>query len=138
MIKDIIKDQKILSMKSDSFEFGKDDELINDLIDTANANKNNCLGLACIQIGVPKRLIVVRFKDNFYPFINPNIVWKSSKSYIATERCLSIEEPQKVKRYAKIKVSYTTLEGKKVLKEYSGLQAQIIQHECDHLYGILI
>ena len=138
MVKEIVKDIEILQQKSEKFEFGIDDGLITDLIDTANANFDNCLGLACIQIGTPKRLIVVKIGNKFVPIINPNIIKRSQETFIATERCLSLEGPRQVKRHKKIKVGYTTKDGKIMCQELKGFLAQVIQHECDHLNGILI
>lgn len=74
MIKDIIKDENILSQKSEHFIFGEDDYLIADLIDTANEHRDNCAGLASIQIGVPKRIVVVKQGNKYIPFINPMII----------------------------------------------------------------
>ena len=79
MIKEIVKDENILRQKSELFVMGEDDYLITDMIDTANANKDNCAGLACIQIGVAKRVILVRQNDNFVAFINPVIIKKALK-----------------------------------------------------------
>lgn len=138
MVKEIVKDINILSQKSERFEFGKDDYLIQDMIDTAEHNKNNCLGLACVQIGVPKKLIVVRNGDKFIPFINPMIVQKSNQTYKSTERCLSLDGERETKRHKGIKVVYTNRNNKTKCESFTGLIAQIIQHEVDHLNGILI
>lgn len=138
MSREIIKDKDILSQKSERFVFGEDDYLIKELIDTANEHKERCLGLACNQIGVPKRIIVVKQGDNYIPFINPIIVKKSTDFFMANERCLSLEGQRDVRRYTKIKLVYSTSKGKSVGKEFFGLTAQIIQHLCDHLNGVLI
>ena len=138
MIKDIVKDIEILSQKSERFEFGKDDYLIQDMIDTAEHHKDHCVGLACIQIGVPKRIILVRHNDKFIPFINPIILKRSKEIYSAKERCLSLDGEREVKRHKGITVIYTTKENKTKCMAFSGFIAQIIQHECDHLNGVLI
>ena len=138
MIKEIVKDEKILTQKSERFEFGKDDYLIKDMIDTAEHYKDNCAGLACIQIGIPKRVILVRQGDKFIPFINPMMVQRSNKTYIAKEKCLSVDGVRTVRRFNAIKVIYSTQENKTKCMTFSGFTAQIIQHEIDHLNGILI
>lgn len=138
MVREIIKDTEILTQKSERFVIGQDEHLIKDMLDTANAHKDNCAGLACIQIGVPKRVILVRQGDKFVPFINPMIVSKSTKTYIAEEGCLSVEGLHSVKRHRAIKLIYTDRNGKTRSGDFNGLTAQIIQHECDHLNGILI
>ena len=138
MIKEIVKNTDILMQKSERFEFGLDDYLIQDMLDTANAHKDMCVGLACIQIGVPKRLILVKVADKFVPIINPTIIGKGEETYMAREMCLSLEGERQVKRYMKIKLAYTTQDGRKHIQEFIGWTAQVIQHECDHLNGILI
>ena len=138
MIREITKDEKILTLKSEPFILGEDNYLIQDLIDTANEHKETCAGLACIQIGIAKRIIVVRQGENYVPYINPIIFQKSNKTYTTQEGCLSIEGTHTVKRYQSIKLIWTTPEGQKKMREFKGWIAQVIQHEVDHLNGILI
>ena len=138
MVREIIKDMEILTQKSEKFVIGQDEHLIADMLDTANKHKDRCAGLACIQIGVPKRVILVRQGDKFIPYINPVIVSKSPNTYIATEGCLSVEGVRSVKRHEQIKLVYCDRNGKTKSANFNGYVAQIIQHECDHLNGILI
>lgn len=138
MIKEINKDIESLQQKSMPFIFGEDDYLLTDMFDTANAHKENCAGLACIQIGVAKRVILVRQGDTFVPFINPMIIKKSPKTYIADEGCLSLEGLRQVKRHNTVKVMWTDTSGKKRVREFNGFTAQILQHEIDHCNGLLI
>lgn len=137
-IKEIIKDTAILTQKSAPFVFGEDDAIIQDLLDTAAAHEENCAGLASIQIGVPKRVVVVKEDNLFIPYINPVIVKRSRESYVATEGCLSLDGYQAVKRYRSVMVSYTTANGKKKSKTFDGFVAEILQHEIDHCNGVLI
>lgn len=138
MVKDIVKDINVLQQKSERFILGEDDYLIQDLIDTANEHYNNCAGLACIQIGIPKRVIVVKIGDKFIPFINPTIIKRSQQVYMANERCLSLDGEREVKRHKRVMVGYTTKDGKNKCEDLGGFIAQVFQHECDHLNGILI
>lgn len=138
MIRDINKDIESLSQKSEPFIFGEDDYLIEDMLDTAEAHKENCVGLACIQIGVPKRVILVRMGDKFIPFINPVIIKKSSSTYESDEGCLSLDGARRVRRHHTIKVMATDRTGKRKMQEFTGFIAQILQHEIDHCNGILI
>lgn len=137
-IKEIVKNTAILTQKSASFVFGEDEAIIQDLLDTAAAHEENCAGLAAIQIGVPKRVVVVREGSLFIPYINPVIVKRSRESYSATEGCLSLDGPRTVRRYRSVMVSYTTASGKKKSKTFDGLVAEILQHEIDHCNGVLI
>lgn len=138
MIRDINKNIESLSQKSEQFIFGEDDYLIEDMLDTAEAHKENCVGLACIQIGVPKRVILVRMGDKFIPFINPVIVKKSPNTYEADEGCLSLDGTRRVRRHYSVKVMATDRTGKRKMQEFNGFIAQILQHEIDHCNGVLI
>ena len=138
MIKDIIKDVNVLTQQSEPFIFGEDDYLIQDLLDTANEHKENCAGLACIQIGVPKRVILARHGNKFVPYINPVIIQKSPKTYVTEEGCLSLDGLRTVKRHRSIKVMWSSPDGKRQAKEFTGYIAQILQHEIDHCNGMLI
>lgn len=137
-IKEIIRDTATLNQKSAPFVFGEDEAIIQDLLDTAAAHEENCAGLAAIQIGIPKRVIVVKEGSNFVTYINPVIVKRSRESYVATEGCLSLDGPRTVKRYRSVMVSYTTANGKKKSKTFDGFVAEILQHEIDHCNGVLI
>lgn len=95
---------------------------------------HNCAGLAAIQIYRPYKAFIVRFMGKIYEFVNLVIV-KQSGPYKIVEGCMSL--PGKnywVERYNKI----TTIDDKNNTKEWSGVMAQIIQHEYDHTMGIMI
>ena len=101
------------------------------------------LGLAANQIGILKRLIVVDCSSNeedskLWKMINPEIVSFSDKKEELEEGCLSIPDHKAiVKRPLRISVSYTNIEGGKNSMEATGLLAACIQHEIDHLNGVL-
>lgn len=137
MVKDIVKDIDILKQKSVKATNDEEiNEVIRDLIDTANAHKDRCVGLSAIQIGVPIRVCVVFDGNKFVPFVNPVIV-KCGKKYIAEEGCMSLEGTRKVTRCNIVDVVY--FKKKTFAKEtYSGFTAQILQHELDHFDGKLI
>jgi peptide deformylase len=102
--------------------------------------QNNGVGLAANQIGVNLSIFVAYDyeKEQFYTFINPNIIKFLGQEKIMDEGCLSI--PNKwgqVKRYEGVIIEYEDLFGKKKKLRAKGLLAQIIQHEIDHLNGIL-
>ena len=140
MVKEIVKDVDILTQKSEDFVFGEDDPIIKDLIDTANAHKDICAGLAAVQIGYHKRAFVVWSADKkrFVPFINPKIIKRDGNVYKTVEGCLSVEGEHEVKRYDSIRIVYYNPKGKCIAIGTSGYFAEIIQHECDHLNGVLI
>ena len=138
-VREITKDPNILKQKSEPFIFGQDEPLLQDMLDTANANKAVCVGLAAVQIGVHKRVILVRRGEKFMFMINPCIIQYGNGIYYTTEGCLSVDSPKTAKRYRAIMVSYTDeKENEHTYKIFKNYVAQIIQHEVDHLNGVLI
>lgn len=106
------------------------------------------VGIAAPQIGESCQIIIVASHPNIrYPdaplmsplaMINPRIISHSEEIVIATEGCLSVKEKRgQVSRYRDIVIEYITRDGKFQQKEYSDFMARIIQHELDHLNGIL-
>jgi len=100
------------------------------------------IGLAAIQVGVPKRIIVIDLnkdeKKNPMYFVNPVIKKKNSINSIYEEGCLSVPNQfAEIERPNKCEVEYLDFDGKKQLLEANGLLATCIQHEVDHLEGIL-
>jgi peptide deformylase len=93
--------------------------------------------MAANMIGERKQIIVVAVGPIIIPMINPVITKKSGK-YETEEGCLSLTGVRKTTRYQNIEVEYYDSSWKKRRQNYSGWTAQIIQHECDHLEGIII
>ena len=137
MVKEIIKDINVLQTKSTKAT-KEDHYIIQDLIDTAENHKERCCGLASIQIGTAKRIIVVYDGEKFVPFINPVIIKKSNEKYEAKESCMSLEGEREVTRNQKITIMHENKSGKKLKLECRGFFAQTIQHEIDHCNGVLI
>jgi peptide deformylase len=101
------------------------------------------IGLAAIQIGVPKRMLVIDLSkedEEKKPqvFINPQILQSSDERSIYEEGCLSIPDYYaEVERPARITVRHIGLDGKEQITEAEGLLATCLQHEIDHLNGVL-
>jgi len=101
------------------------------------------IGLAAIQIGVPKRVIVMDLAREDAPkepryFVNPEILWRSEETLGYEEGCLSVPEYfDEVQRPAKVGLRYLNYQGEQVEEEAEGLFAVCIQHEMDHLDGVL-
>lgn len=138
MIKEIVKDTEFLTQKSEQVSLEEAQEIITDLLDTANHHIDNCAGLAAPQIGINKRVVVVRNGDHFFPMVNPVVVKKSGKKFLNHEGCLSLEGVRAVERYSSVLVNYTDGKGKRQTKTFNGTLAIIVQHETDHLNGVLI
>ncbi|MDE2356917.1 MAG: peptide deformylase [Alphaproteobacteria bacterium] len=101
------------------------------------------IGLAAIQIGVPKRVIVMDLSREGEPkapryFVNPEIVWRSEETAPYEEGCLSVPDIyDEVERPARVRLRYLGYDGQSVEEEADGLLAVCIQHEMDHLEGVL-
>jgi peptide deformylase len=101
------------------------------------------VGLAAIQIGVPRRVVtmdVSKTEDERQPMvlINPEILWSSEEKRVYEEGCLSIPEYyEEVERPDRVRFRYTNLQGETIEQDADGLLATCIQHEIDHLNGIL-
>jgi len=121
---------------------GKNEQkLMDDMVETMYAA--NGIGLAAIQIGFPKRIIVMdvskdqKNKNPMY-FINPIILNKATEQSTYEEGCLSVPDQfAEIDRPNKCEVEYLDYNGKKKLLKADGLLATCIQHEIDHLEGIL-
>ncbi|HEX2560912.1 peptide deformylase [Phenylobacterium sp.] len=132
-----------LKLKSQPVE-AVDDELralMDDMLETMYAAPG--IGLAAIQVGVPKRVIVMdlaREGEEAQPryFVNPEIVWASEETQPYEEGCLSIPEYyDEVERPARVKLRYLNYQGEQVEEDAEGLYAVCVQHEMDHLEGVL-
>ena len=116
-------------------------KLVEEMFETLYAAPG--IGLAGIQVGVAKRVIIMDLSkkdDTRKPevFINPEVTWASEEKSTYEEGCLSIPEYyEEVERPAVVKVKYLDLDGKAREVEASGLLATCLQHEIDHLNGIL-
>ena len=136
MIKPIVKDVFFLGQKSGPAT-KQDLSVGQDLQDTLTANQERCVGMAANMIGVKKRIIIVYLGIMNVVMYNPVIV-KKDTPYETEEGCLSLTGVRKTTRYQNIEVEYLDGSWKKHRQRYSGWTAQIIQHECDHLEGIII
>ena len=116
-------------------------QLAGDMLDTMYDAPG--VGLAAIQIGVPKRLVtmdVSKSEGERHPMvlINPEILWASEERRSYEEGCLSIPEYyEEVERPDRVRFRYMNLDGETVERDADGLLATCVQHEIDHLNGIL-
>lgn len=142
MVKEIVKDTSVLRQRSTMIKKGDNvAQIVEDLIDTATHHYCNCWGLAAIQIGIPKRAIVVRPpKDgsHFKVLINPTIKRASASTYLSEEGCLSLPGTSVVKRHHAVDILYLDERLKVCTLKTSGVLATVLQHEIDHLNGKLI
>ncbi len=137
MVRELVHEPEFLALKSELAT--KDDlPIAQDLLDTLDAHKDSCVGMAANMIGELKRIIVFVNDGSYMTMFNPVIIQKS-QPFDGLEGCLSLlGEPRKVRRYKTIKVKYQNKQFQTRLKTFGGYTAQIIQHEVDHCNGILI
>jgi peptide deformylase len=115
--------------------------LMDDMLETMYAAPG--IGLAAIQVGVPKRVIVMDLaREGEEPaprhFVNPEVVWASEETAPFEEGCLSVPEIyDEVERPSQVKLKYLNYQGEEVIEDAEGLFAVCIQHEMDHLDGVL-
>ena len=139
MIKKILRypeDVEILSQKSEEVNWEDEKELVQDLKDTLDAKPAGA-GISAIQIGVPKRICIIRYAGKELVMFNPVITWRRNNTQLFREGCLSsplgfVEVP----RAQKVICEYTDENGEKQTIGEGGWMSAIIQHELDHFEGI--
>ena len=134
----------LLKQVSTPVEGGVTDELralMDDMLETMYEAPG--IGLAAVQIGVPKRIIVMDLSKEEgvkepRHFVNPEILWASEETAPYEEGCLSVPEIyDEVERPARVKIRYLNYQGETIEEDAEGLFAVCIQHEMDHLDGVL-
>lgn len=136
MVKKVVRDPLFLAQKSEPAT-EVDKQVVQDLLDTLRANLDHCVGMAANMIGVKKNIIVVVAGPFQFSMINA-IITKKSGAFQTEEGCLSLDGVRSCTRYKEIEVDYLDQNFKKQHDKYSGWTAQIIQHELDHVAGIVI
>jgi len=139
----VIEPDPILRQKSELLEKVDDElrKLLDDMLETMYAAPG--IGLAAVQIGILKRLIVVdiskdKEKKNPLFLINPEIIFRSKETSIYEEGCLSLPGHfAEIERPAECHVKFVDYNGKEKELKTNGLLATCIQHEVDHLNGVL-
>lgn len=136
MVREIMKDKVFLAETSEKAT-AEDTEIARDLLETLEAHKAGCVGMAANMIGVRKRIIAFDNEGSYMVMFNPEIV-KKSGAYETEEGCLSLTGTRKTRRWQSIKVQYQNEKMQIRFKTFTGWTAQIIQHEVDHCNGIII
>ena len=118
------------------------DKLVAELEQTAR--KLGGMGIAAVQAGIPVRVVLLRRTNNggegqFQPLINPSIIHVSAKRIASWEYCLSVPWGYRFTyRHAEVTVKFQTPKGEDVIETLQGDDAVVLQHEIDHLNGILL
>ena len=136
MVKQIVRDIFFLGQPSEPATQA-DLSVGRDLLDTLQANREACVGMAANMIGVKKNIIIVNMGLIDVVMFNPVIISRRGR-YETEEGCLSLEGVRKTTRYQEIEVEYYDSSWNKQRQKLSGWTAQIAQHEIDHLSGKII
>ena len=136
MIRPIVRDVLFLSRKSEPAT-QRNMTIARDLQDTLEANRDRCVGMAANMIGQNKRVIIVNVGFMNAVMHNPVMLSKDTP-YEAEEGCLSLDGVRKATRWQNIEIEYRDAAWKLCRRKFSGWIAQIIQHEMDHLEGVII
>ncbi|MCR5098063.1 MAG: peptide deformylase [Lachnospiraceae bacterium] len=136
MVREIVTNEKFLKQPSQPVK-PEDIYMADDLRDTLAEHSSHCVGMAANMIGYKKNMIIVSLGMLSMVMVNPQIT-KKEEPYQTEEGCLSLTGTRRTTRYNKIEVEFYNTGFEKHTQEFSGHVAQIIQHECDHLKGILI
>ncbi len=140
----LVAPDPVLKQKSKPVEGGVTDAhraLMDDMLETMYDAPG--IGLAAIQVGEPLRIIVMDLAKEGEPpapryFVNPEITWASDELFSYEEGCLSVPDIyDDVERPARVKLRYLNYQGEQIEEEAEGLYAVCIQHEMDHLEGVL-
>lgn len=145
MIKEILLNgNPLLREKSKDILVFEDElkDLLNDLKDTIidfQKRKKIGRGIAAPQIGVLKKVIFLNLPDRSLVLINPEIIWNSEEKMAVWDSCFSFDVAffVKINRFKSIKVRYQNEIGESIEEMYNDDLSELLQHEIDHLYGIL-
>lgn len=136
MIRPIMKDVIFLAQKAEPAT-KKDRAIGQDMLDTLAAHQEECVGMAANMIGEKKAIIVCTIGNRNMLMYNPVIIRKNLP-FETEEGCLSLTGQRACVRYKEVELVYFDENFRKKKAKFSGWDAQIIQHECDHLDGIII
>lgn len=115
-------------------------KIVNNMAYTMLKN-SRAAALAANQVGYTKQVITMRYGDDVLVLINPSVVKKSKRVLNSLEGCLSIKHTTQqytVKRNSSLTVRFLDIKGREKTKTFKRRQALVIQHEIDHLNGVLI
>ncbi|MBQ1466094.1 MAG: peptide deformylase [Eubacteriaceae bacterium] len=136
MIRPVVRDIFFLSQRSEEAS-AEDISIGQDLRDTLRAHREHCIGMAANMIGYQKRIIIVDTPAGDMLMFDP-VITKRSGPYETEEGCLSLDGVRKTLRYMDIETEFYDERFKRHRMRFSGLTAQAVQHEIDHLDGMII
>lgn len=136
MEKTIVRDIFFLKQKCTEAD-AADLPIVQDLSDTFRAHRHHCAGMAANMIGHAKRIIIADCGGIVMVMLNP-VITNGKKPYETEEGCLSLDGTRRTKRWQEITVSWQDISLQHHTRKFTGFAAQVLQHEIDHLSGIII
>ncbi|MCW4049746.1 MAG: peptide deformylase [Candidatus Bathyarchaeota archaeon] len=96
-------------------------------------------GMAAPQIGYPKKVVYIQMPERSFYLVNPAIIWRSPETFMVWDSCFSLNAAffVKISRNKAIKVEYKDEDGGKHIEEFSDDMSELLQHEIDHLHGVM-
>lgn len=142
-VKKIITNETLLSKKSVDVDFGAAQNIIDDLVDTAEEYRNSkmgCAGLAANQLGYYVRIFVIMLDGWYEPIVNPKVIKKGGRMIKAKESCLSRPGQPSIEkiRRQRITIEFLDIDNRIVRRTFHNFEARVVQHEMDHFKGMLI
>ena len=155
MICEICKNVEFLKQRAKAVSKEEAPALGQDMLDTLEAHRSSCVGMAANMIGIAKSAIIVNIaadtgspasalpgisQPGYEPEVmfNPKLIRVSPKTYDTEEGCLSLAGVRPVRRHQWVEINYRNIRWQKKQQRYEGFIAEIIQHEIDHLDGKII
>lgn len=136
MVREIMRDEGFLRMPSRAAT-AEDAAIADDLLDTLRAHLDGCVGMAANMIGRNVRIIVYMDGTHIAEMFNP-VIERREDPYEAREGCLSLDGTRPVTRWRRVKLRWQTRDMKPRVRNFEGFTAEILQHEIDHLEGVII
>ena len=123
--------------------YQEDLQLLDEMFNYIKEHESEAVGLSAVQVGELKRMCAIRVKLGnktvAYKLLNTRIVKRSGAMEVAEEGCLSLDKDCKVNRHTSVSVmAYDVIQRKDIVINASGFLARVLQHELDHMDGILI
>jgi peptide deformylase len=139
----LLGDPRLREVSEMVTDFGEElTTILSDLRDTLTEHQKKYgmgRGIAAPQIGCPKRVVFIQMPGRRFCLVNPEVVWKSGETFDVWDSCFSVNASffVKIQRYAMIRVRYQDEKGVERTEEFSDDMSELLQHELDHLDGVM-
>ena len=139
----LLGDPRLREVSERVTDFGEElSTIVSDLRDTLTEHQKKYgmgRGIAAPQIGCPKRVVYIQMPERKFCLVNPEVVWRSGETFDVWDSCFSVNASffVKISRYTMIRVRYQDEKGVDRIEEFSEDMSELLQHELDHLDGVM-